>query len=103
MNEIVTGAASSATAFVKNWDADTKILNVHNATRTFIVGEIIVGSATTVTHVGLGSTGRYMIKSINKTPTTNVDNFEIFAQNKEIETAADLIVDFSEKHPFGEF
>ena len=103
MNEIVTGAASSATAFVKNWDADTKILNVHNATRTFIVGEIIVGSATTVTHVGLGSTGMYMIKSINKTPTTNVDNFEIFAQNKEIETAADLIVDFSEKHPFGEF
>lgn len=103
LNEIVTGAASSATAFVKNWDADTKILNVHNATGTFRVGEIIVGSATTITYVGLGSTGRYMIKSIDKSPTTNVDNFEIFAQNKEIETAADLIVDFSEKHPFGEF
>jgi hypothetical protein len=44
-----------------------------------------------------------MIKSIDKTPTTNVDNFEIFAQNKEIETAADLIIDFSERHPFGEF
>ena len=44
-----------------------------------------------------------MIKSINKVPTTNVDNFEIFAQNKEIEDAADFIVDFSESHPFGEY
>lgn len=103
LNEIVTGTSSSTTAYVKNWDKDTSVLNVHNATGRFIVGEIIVGSATTVSHVGLGSTGMYMIKSIDKIPSTDIDNFEIFAQNKEIETAADLIIDFSEKHPFGEF
>ena len=103
LNEIVTGTSSSTTAYVKNWDKDTSVLNVHNATGRFIVGEIIVGSATTISHVGLGSTGMYMIKSIDKIPTTDIDNFEIFAQNKELETAADLILDFSEKNPFGEF
>lgn len=103
LNEIVTGSTSSAIAFVKNWDADTKILNIDNVTKPFIIGEIIVGSATTISHVGLGTTGMYTIKSIDKTPSTNIDNFEIFAQNKEIQSASNSIVDFSENHPFGEY
>jgi hypothetical protein len=103
LNEIVTGAASSTAGYVKTWDADTLILKVNNVTGTFRVGEIIVGSATTFSHVGLGTTGRYMIKSIEKMSDVNSDDFEDFMQNKEIEDAADLILDFSEKHPFGNY
>jgi hypothetical protein len=103
LNEVVTGAASSTTAIVKTWDADTLILKVNNVTGTFRLGEIVVGSATTFSHVGLGTTGVYMISKIEKMNDTDIDDFESYQQNEEIENAASSIVDFSEKNPFGDY
>lgn len=103
LNEVITGLASSARAYVKTWDADTLVLKVNNTTGTFRLGEVVVGSASTILNVGLGTTGKYVIKSIETMSDTDEDEFEVFMQNKEIEDAADLILDFSEKHPFGEF
>jgi len=103
LNETVTGSASSTTAIVKTWDADTLVLKVNNVTGTFRIGEILVGSATTFTHVGLGSTGRYVISNIERYTDTDVDTFDNFDQNEEIQEAADLILDFSEKNPFGDY
>jgi len=101
LNEFVVGAASSTSGLVKTWDADTLILRVNNVTGTFRLGEIVVGTATTISHVGLGSTGRYVISKIEKMSDTDFDAFENFDQNKEIQDAADLILDYTEKNPFG--
>lgn len=103
LNEVVTGSTSGTTAYVKTWDADTQILKVNNTTGNFSLGEVIVGSATTILNVGLGTTGKYVIQSIETLTDVDVDDFENFTQNEEIENAADSIVDFSERHPFGEF
>jgi hypothetical protein len=103
LNEVVTGAASSTKAIVKTWDADTLILKVNNVTGTFRLGEIVVGSATTFANVGLGTTGVYMISKIEKMTDTDIDDFESYDQNEEIENAASSIVDFSEKNPFGDY
>lgn len=102
LNELITGSASSATAKVKTWDRDTLELNVSNLTGTFRIGEVIVGSATTFEHVGLGTTGNYAIKTI-ETMTDLDGEFDSFTQNEEIQDAADQILDFSERHPFGEY
>ena len=49
-NEVVTGAASSATGRVKSWDASTMELNVSIATGAFTVGEVITGSTSGATY-----------------------------------------------------
>ena len=101
LNEFVVGAASSTSGIVKTWDADTRILKVNNVTGTFRLGEIVVGSATTFTNVGIGTTGVYVISKIEKMTDTDIDAFENFNQNKEIQDAADLIIDSTERNPFG--
>ncbi len=58
-----------------------------NITGDFIPGETLVGSASSAT---------YEIKIVT------ADNLiDPFAQNKEIQEEANVIVDFSEKNPFG--
>jgi len=86
-NEIVTGQNSGTTGRVKNWDIDTMVLRVGNENGVFYRGETIVGSA---------SSAKYSIKSVPEG-----ENLDKYDQNTDIETEADLILDFSESNPFG--
>jgi len=86
-NEVITGSISSTTAFVKDWDSTTNIIQVSNISGNFVVGDIITGS---------NSGASYKIRSID---TNNpVDSY---ASNDDIEIEADAILDFSESNPFG--
>lgn len=88
-NEIVTGSISGTTARVKSWYKDSSILEVGVIDGAFIAGEAIVGYA---------SSARYTLKNTSK--SQSADKYE---QNDEIENEADLIVDFSESNPFGNY
>ena len=84
-NEIVTGSISGSTARVLNWVADGRSLEIYRADGDFVVGEQIVGSA---------SSASYKLASASY-PETG------FTSNEEIENEADSIIDFSERNPFG--
>ena len=86
-NEIVTGSKSGTTARVRSWNAVTNKLEVGTVSGEFIVGENIVGAA---------SSAFYMLGKINTDPVADG-----YADNQNIETEADMIVDFSEQNPFG--
>ncbi len=88
-NEVVTGSISGATARVKTWDKDTSILKVGITNGDFVPGDIILGAS---------STARYSL-----TYAVNSKFSDKYEQNDEIEDAADLIVDFSESNPFGNY
>lgn len=86
-NETVVGSSSGYTGRVKSWNTKTNKLELSNITGDFIPGETLVGAA---------SSASYKIKVVT------VDNLiDPFAQNKEIQTEADTIIDFNEKNPFG--
>jgi len=101
--ETVTGSASSVTALVKNWDYDTKVLHVSNVTGKFSIGEIIVGSASTLLYSGIGYTGSYVIAFIEESHDLDSEFIDIYSQNEELEQQGDLIIDFDELNPFGEY
>ncbi len=87
-NEIVTGSASTTTARVRTWNDDTNILEVATVGGAgFRVGETITGSKSGATQV---------IRIIDLDPDTDE-----YADNFNIETAADEILDFTEQNPFG--
>ena len=93
-NEIVEGSQSRTQARVKSWDVDTNTLKVSfvgigTTTRGFVPGEIIVGAA---------SSARYSLKTYD-----NMDIYDTYAQNDEIEEEADTFLDFSESNPFGNY
>ena len=92
--ELVRGVSTGTTAYVSNWDSDTNILQVTNASSNFALGERIVGIGTTQN----GSDAARTIKSIS-----DQDEFDEYADNIEVENAADEILDFTERNPFGEF
>ncbi len=97
-NEMVTGESSGVTARVKDYrkgvstvpnvPAET-ILKVALNTGKFASGEVIVGST---------SSARYYVKSHN---LESYDNQ--FDSNEDIELEADLILDFTESNPFGDY
>ena len=86
-NETVIGSTSGNTARVKSWNAQTNKLELSNITGTFAPGETLVGTASSAT---------YQIRLVETD-----DIIDPFAQNKEIQTEASTILDFSEKNPFG--
>jgi hypothetical protein len=86
-NEVVTGTNSGTTAYVKSWDAQNRILKVSVVDGGFALGESLVGAAAS-----------YKISSVQ-----NNEFLDAFAQNIEIEEAADSTIDFSERNPFGEY
>jgi hypothetical protein len=86
-NEIVRGVSSGTTAYVKDWDADTRILKVSIIGSNFAIGELIVGSAAT-----------HKVYSIN-----TFDEYDTYSESIEIENEADDIIDFSQKNPFGNY
>ena len=86
-NEIVTGSSSGTTARVRTWNSSTNVLEVSNIAGTFVVGENIVGSTSGASHTLL-------------TADTNPTD-DGFADNFDIQTEADDILDFTEHNPFG--
>jgi len=86
-NEVVTGQRSGATGYVRVWDADDRILKLGTVSGTFQRGESVVGAA-----------GSYKVSTVD----TN-EFLDEFADNIDIESEADEIVDFSQVNPFGEF
>tara|TARA_B100001094_G_scaffold313906_1_gene352195 strand:+ start:2110 stop:3738 length:1629 start_codon:yes stop_codon:yes gene_type:complete len=88
-NELITGSSSGTTARVKNWDADTKTLKISYVDGVFTNGEIIVGAASSAT---------FAVDF-----HTNDDVYDKYTDNASIELEADLIVDFTESNPFGNY
>jgi len=85
VGETVTGAASSTTGIVNSWNASTGILELKIVDGTWTKGEDIVGAQAT-----------------REVRVINTDDLVTpYARNDEIEVAADDILDFSEKNPFG--
>ena len=86
IGETVTGSASSTTGVVNSWDKSTGILEVKIVDGTWTQGENIVGTNAT-----------------RKVRIVNTDDLVTpYADNDNIETAADDILDFSQKNPFGD-
>ena len=88
-NEEVVGSKSGTVARVKSWDKDTNILEISINSGNFYPGELVVGSTSGAT---------YAIKDHDMRALH--DKYE---ENDEIETEADLIIDFSESNPFGTY
>jgi hypothetical protein len=93
-NEVIVGSRSQTRARVKSWDLELKTLKVSfvgigNTTRGFFAGEIITGTESGAT---------YSVLSYNQ-----MDLYDKYSQNEEIEQEASLIVDFSESNPFGTY
>jgi len=86
-NEIVTGSSSGTTARVRTWDATTSVLEVGTVAGEFTIGEDIVGQT---------SGASYALRVADTQPADDG-----FADNINIETEADAIIDFSEQNPFG--
>lgn len=86
-NEIVTGSNSGTTARVKEYDAVNNTLEVSIVDGAFTFGESIVGEE---------SGASYVIRKQQKNDTNDP-----FADNDNIETKADEIIDFTKANPFG--
>lgn len=86
-NEIVTGSSSGTTARVRTWNSETNELEVGTVTGDFTRGETITGST---------SGASYELRVADAQPADDG-----FADNINIETEADAIIDFSEQNPFG--
>ena len=88
-NEEVTGSISGAKARVKTWDVTTNTLKVGTTDGTFLVSDVIVGTS---------SSARYSVDFIE-----SAEFSDKYDKGDEIEQEADLIVDFSESNPFGNY
>lgn len=86
-NEVVTGTRTGTTGYVRSWDAVNRVLKLSVVDGNFAKGEAIVGVAAS-----------YKVSTIQ----TN-EFLDAYAENIQIENAADSIVDFSQRNPFGEY
>ena len=95
-NETIVGSISSTSAIVKSWNAVSKYLEVSKVTGDFVVGETLTGQDSGATYVISQDTLQNLAD-----PEDELNKADIFATNDEIQTAANEILDFSEKNPFG--
>jgi len=93
-NEIVIGSRSKTRARVKNWDKDESILKISNVG----IGVTQLGFFPGETITGTESGALYTVETFDK-----MDTYNKYNQNDEIEEEADLILDFSESNPFGNY
>jgi len=96
-NEQVVGSASSMTARVKNWNAQTLKLQLSNLSGPFTPGELIVGQESGASYQII--TGNQLLtldEKFNDSIATDG-----YTQNDDIQIAANEILDFSERNPFG--
>ena len=95
-NEVVVGTISSTTARVKRWNVLSYTLEVGSVNGTFVDGDILVGQE---------SGARYPIRIINTDNLADSQDKENkpdkFADNFNIQSEANKIIDFSEVNPFG--
>ena len=90
VGETVTGSISNVTAKVSNWNPTTRTLTVITRTGTFVEEEILTGSE---------SDAEWEVQSFNTQEDPNTD----YDQNKYIQDESNVILDFNEKNPFGEY
>jgi len=90
LNEVVTGGTSGATARVKDWNVETKILQVGTINGSYVDGETITGST---------SSASYTIFDVGE----NAEYEDKYEQNDEIQTESNSIIDFTEKNLFGNY
>jgi len=88
-NEVVTGSISGATGRVKTWNSVTNVLKLGTTDGTFVPGDIVVGSTSNATY------------SLDYIEEAKFD--DKYEDNDQIEQEADLIIDFSESNPFGNY
>jgi len=88
-NELITGSTSGTTARVKEWNSTTNTMKISIIDGYFVPGETVVGSASSATY----AVGSY----------SSDDTYNKYTDNDEIETEADLILDFTESNPFGTY
>ena len=86
-NEVVRGVSTGTSAYVKDWNYDTRILKISIINGDFALGESIVGAGAS-----------YKVLSIE---TDNI--YDAYAENKTIQEEANTIIDFTESNPFGTF
>jgi hypothetical protein len=86
-NEIITGSTTGVTARVRSWNSTTNVLEISSVSGSFSLGETLTGSTSGATRVL-----RLIDKTVNNDP---------YADNFDIETEADAILDFTEQNPFG--
>jgi len=86
--EQVIASISGSIAIVKDWDAATKQLKVSGMGTDFVIGDVVVGAA---------SSARYTISEYQ-----TYDLQQDYDDADNIEDEADKIIDFTELNPFGE-
>jgi len=89
VGETVTGSSSSATGEVNSWDSPSRSIQIINRIGTFEEGESLIGN---------DSGAAYVVDTFDTLNNTNSE----YDQNREIEDAADNIIDWTEGNPFGE-
>ena len=100
VGETVTGGTSATTGEVAKWDATTRYLYLINMTGVFTVGEILTGATSL-------ATGTYETKQTTDEASETLAQIEAGTQervtsNKQFESDADSILDFTEGNPFSE-
>ena len=90
VGETVTGSISGVTAKVSKWNSTTRTLTVVTRTGTFVEEEILTGSE---------SDAEWEVQSFNTQEDPNTE----YDQNKYIQNESNVILDFNEKNPFGEY
>jgi len=100
VGETVTGGTSAKTGEVAKWDATTRYLYLINMTGVFTVGEILTGATSL-------ATGTYETKQTTDEAVETLAQIEsgitdTATSNKQFESDADSILDFSEGNPFSE-
>jgi hypothetical protein len=90
VGEIVSGDTSDAEGRVVSWNPTTRKLVLNNLTGSFVDNEAVVGADSGTSRI------------IDILDSYNMGEIE-GAQNKYFEVKGDLILDFSESNPFGEY
>ena len=100
VGETVTGGTSGKTGEVAKWDATTRYLYLINMTGVFTVGEILTGATSTAT--GTYETKQTTDEAAETLAQIEAGTTDTSTSNKQIETDADSVLDFSEGNPFSE-
>lgn len=97
VNEVITGSVTGNTARVKKWDITNNLLEIKNMTGSFNIGEIVTGSESNAQY----TIGRSLLDiTYDEAKQINVD-INPFAQNNDIQSEADKVVDDTEYNIFG--
>lgn len=90
VGETVTGGTSAKTGEVVSWDSTTRKLRLNNLSGAFIDGEVVTGGT---------SGASWTVDILDSYTMGEIEG----AQNKYFEVKGDLILNFTEDNPFGEY